>query len=648
MADKTATFGIKIKADSNAGEAATSVESLRNAIQASQDAVKNYQSSLAKLRGKSDEVKAAKEKLKAAIESERDALSASTLALGKQGHTIESVNKAARAAAEQLKAQKKAQESVKESSPLEQLKGMKDGLTDTSTAAGLAGTAVLGLAAAAVAVAGAIVGATVSLAKFVFESASALRQMSLFREAATGSASNSMAFGHQIDALADKIPKSREELQGLSLDISRAMVGTRVSGQGIVDTFNAVGQASSAMGDSAGRAIQGIIDRSKTFGRLGLGLYELQGTGIAFQDVASALASNLKISLNAAQQQLRMGRVNVNDGAAAIRKAVEKQFGAINKKMMLDPGAQLKKFKDRLVGLTEGVPIEGILEGFDRLSKLFDKNTVTGSALKQLITDFGEGAGKVFKTMLPIAEKFFKQLVIESLKLEIAGIRLYNWGKKAFGPDFLSGVDGGKLAITGAKIVMGAFAVSLLSVAAAAALVAAPFVAIWVATGKAKDAFKEFTAWADTTFIAMKARFQSFGHDLTVGLMTGIMAGVAALQSKVTELATGVKDTFKAALGIHSPSKVFAEFGRQTAQGYEMGLSGEGRGVQAAANRLAPSGPIAGGFGGGGAITIEIHNVFPNAKDGKEVAATLKSSSFLADLTKALEELRLGQGVTNA
>jgi hypothetical protein len=645
---KTATFGIKIPVETNAASAGTSVELLRSSITSSQEAIKSYQSSLQKLRGKSDEVKAAKEKLKAAIESERDAVSRSTLALGQQGHTIESVTKAAKAAAAQWKEYEAKQNAAKVSSTttLEQLKGLKSTLADTSTATGLMGASMLALAAAAVAATTAIAGAVVGLGKFVLESANALRTMGLFREAATGSASNAKAFGHQIEYLADRIPTTREELQNLSLDVSRAMIGTRVSGQGIIDTFNAVAQESAAMGDSAGKAIQGIIDRSKTFGRLGLGLNELQGTGITFQDVAAKLAENLKISIGAAQQQLRMGRVNVNAGAKAIRGVIEKNFGDINKRRMLDLDVAAKKFHDRLVGLTEGVDIEGLLKGVDVLSKLFDKNTVTGSALKQLITDFGNVAMKVFKAVLPLATTFFKQLVIESLKLEIAGIRLYNWAKKAFGPDFLSGIDGAKVAITSAKVAFGLFAVAIGSVAVAAGLIAAPFVLAYVAVEKLRNAFKDISVTFDLVKTQLKKDFGSIGTAIVQGLIDGFGFGMPQLVRGTLGLVDVIKNTFTDKLKIHSPSKVFEEYGQNTAEGYERGLNGAGSGAQSAANRLAPGAPGGSrGGGAGGPITVQVAATFPGVKDGAGVAKALNDPGFISSLVRAFEEAMATQGV---
>jgi hypothetical protein len=648
MADKTATFGIKIPVETNAASAGTSVELLRSSITASQEAIKNYQSSLQKLRGKSDEVKAAKEKLKAAIESERDAVSRSTLALGRNGVTVSDLATRSKEAAKKLDALKSAVGLAggPAASLTSKFGELKSVLTGGAGAAGLFAFAAAGVVAALAAMAAGVVAATVSLTKFIFEEANALRTMGLFREAATGSASNAKAFGHQIEYLADRIPTTREELQNLSLDVSRAFVGTRVGGQGIIDTFNAVAQESAAMGDSAGKAIQGIIDRSKTFGRLGLGLYELQGTGIAFQDVAANLAKNLKISLAAAQQQLRMGHANVNAGAKAIRDAIEKNFAGINKRRMLDLNVILAKTEERVAGLTEGLNLEPLLEGFDKLARLTDKNTVTGNALKGLITDFGTVAGKVFKGMLPLAEKFFKQLVIESLKFEIAGIRLYNWGKKAFGPEFLAGVDGAKIAITSAKVAFGLFAVAILSVVAAGALIAAPFVLAYMAVEKLRAAFKDISATFDLVKTQLKKDFGSIGTAIVQGLVEGLGLGIPQLVRGAIGLADAVKNTFTDKLKIHSPSKVFEEYGQNTAEGYERGLNGAGSGAQAAANRLAPGAPPGGrGGGAGGPVTVQLSVNFPGVKDGAGAAAAFKGPGLLADVIKLFEEAAAGQGI---
>ena len=616
--DKKAVWGISIRADSNANEAATAQERLLQQINRSQEAVKSYQSSLSKLRGSSDEVKAAKEKLKAAVEGEKEAISRATLALDKMGTTYAETSKAA--------AKAKAAADKNSASIM--------GLGITWTAAGEL------IASALKSIASAVFGALVSLAKFIPESANALRTMGLFREAATGSAENAKAFGHQIDALGDKIPTSREELNKLSIEMSKSLVSTRVSGQGIVDTFNAVAQASAAMGDSTGKAIGNIIERGKMLGRIGIGFNELQGTGIAFQDVAQQLSKNLGIGINEAQMQLRMGRVKIDAGAKALREVVEKRFGGINARRMLDLNVMATKFRDNLQRLTEDVDLEPILGGFEKMGKLFSQNTVTGRGLKQLVTAFGEGMGKIFKVITPLAEKFFKQLIIESLKLEVNVLRLNKWLKETFGADFTSKIDLASTAITAAKVAFGLLA-------AGVAITAAGIVAVIAAVYAVQEAIKGAVKWVESLKKAFdEGGWGELGSAIISGLVDGFKAETNRLLTAVSTVADGVKNAFKKALGIHSPSKVFEGFGKMTGAGFEKGVEASSSGASGAAERMVTPPSIAAGgkSSGGGSVSATVNVHFPNVKDGEGVKQVLAGPEFKAAFLKVLEDAMRGAG----
>jgi hypothetical protein len=52
-----------------------------------------------------------------------------------------------------------------------------------------------------------------------------------------------------------------------------------------------------------------------------------------------------------------------------------------------------------------------------------------------------------------------------------------------------------------------------------------------------------------------------------------------------------------------------------------------------------------GGAGMGGALTVQVTAVFPNVKNGKEVAQTLTGPSFMAQLTKAFEDFNKTSGI---
>ena len=65
------------------------------------------------------------------------------------------------------------------------------------------------------------------------------------------------------------------------------------------------------------------------------------------------------------------------------------------------------------------------------------------------------------------------------------------------------------------------------------------------------------------------------GQGIIDGLINGINYGVKNLLSAVNGIANAVGDTFKKALGINSPSKLFEKFGKFTAEGYQIGIEKE-------------------------------------------------------------------------
>ena len=66
--------------------------------------------------------------------------------------------------------------------------------------------------------------------------------------------------------------------------------------------------------------------------------------------------------------------------------------------------------------------------------------------------------------------------------------------------------------------------------------------------------------------------FTNLGSNLVDGLTGGIKNKWNELKSTISDLTDGVTGWFKEALGIHSPSRVFAEYGDFTVQGYQIGI----------------------------------------------------------------------------
>ena len=77
------------------------------------------------------------------------------------------------------------------------------------------------------------------------------------------------------------------------------------------------------------------------------------------------------------------------------------------------------------------------------------------------------------------------------------------------------------------------------------------------------------------------------GHNLMVGLQNGINEGAKKVLSFVASIATGIVNTFKSMMGIHSPSTVMAEQGKYVTLGLAQGITDSKSAVQKAMDNLA-------------------------------------------------------------
>lgn len=80
--------------------------------------------------------------------------------------------------------------------------------------------------------------------------------------------------------------------------------------------------------------------------------------------------------------------------------------------------------------------------------------------------------------------------------------------------------------------------------------------------------------------------FTDVGANIINGLWSGISNGWQWLKDKVYGIAGSISDTVKEALGIRSPSRVFAELGSYTMEGFGIGLTDGQRGTMATMNRI--------------------------------------------------------------
>jgi hypothetical protein len=639
--DQTATFEVALEgnADEFSDQTAASIERMRESVLGSEKSIKQLSETLRKLKGSSAEVKEAKAQLTAKLNGERDAISRLTAGAVKAGVPLELLSTKTKVTAKETTGMGDAIDAA--GGPVASLRSklgvLGKVMGDGSVATGVFRLAVVGAIAA---VAALVVGSVMLLAKFsqfVVEGANAARTANLFREAATGSAANAKALGEQVDALAGKVSTSKTELNELAMGLAK----NGVQGQTLVDTFNAVGQAADAMGAEAGNKIRGLVEAGRLSQRLFLNRESLVGTGVAFDEVAKQLAESMKIGVNDAKAALAEGRVGLGVGAKALRDTIEKKFGEINARKMLDINVQAAKFREKLANLTSGVNLEPFLKGLDKMLGLFDEGTVAGSALKTIVTRFGNGLGEIFGKGTDVGSKFFKALVIGGLTLVVAVLKV----KKAFGEafkgkDVLGDVDlleTSLSAITGVAEILGFAIEGMGTVLIWVAGVVGDVVASVEALGAAFDAGYQKLAsltWGD------------IGEAMIDGLVLGILGGSTKVRDAILGIARDAKNTFKSALGINSPSTVFAGFGQNTAEGYAQGVERAAPATQEAVDKMAPSAPSGGGGGskGGGGmqpVTLQVNITVAGGGDAKASV----SPSARAELIQAFREMALAAGI---
>ena len=205
---------------------------------------------------------------------------------------------------------------------------------------------------------------------------------------------------------------------------------------------------------------------------------------------------------------------------------------------------------------------------------------------------------------------------------------------KAFGDAF----EQMKPALIAAGIGLGVVAAAVVAVGAAlGALVVGSLITLGDSAklaGQAFVAFSGFAMAAISTLTEMAGAAASAGSAIVGGLIQGLTSGAGAIGAAMQSLAQTAIGSFKGALGIASPSKVFAGLGEHVSEGAAQGIDAGAPAVQTSADdMLRPMLPAAGSSSTttNAPITITI-----NATSA-DVAATLEQ-----ELTSVFRRLNLG------
>ena len=105
--------------------------------------------------------------------------------------------------------------------------------------------------------------------------------------------------------------------------------------------------------------------------------------------------------------------------------------------------------------------------------------------------------------------------------------------------------------------------------------------------------------------VALPGNFTEFGSMLVQGLINGITSMAGALKDSISNMGSGVIGWFKEKLGIHSPSRVFADMGGFVSEGAAVGIKAQQPEAMKAAQALAASVALSGAMLAPGALAAQ-------------------------------------------
>ena len=208
----------------------------------------------------------------------------------------------------------------------------------------------------------------------------------------------------------------------------------------------------------------------------------------------------------------------------------------------------------------------------------------------------------------------------------------------AIGPGFMAGIaplramlgslmSGGPPSARTLALITGAARGLGSAIGFAAGAITTFFGAAWLhATGLAA-AWGTIGGLVAAGITSVRAMFTPVGTGIVDGIIAGITGGIGRMGESIRGLGASAVQSARAALGIHSPSRVFADaIGRQIPAGIELGISQGSGGVNDAVAGLGSPGAmrLGGGFSMGD-INVTVQGGATNADTGASVAEAVRT-----------------------
>jgi hypothetical protein len=256
---------------------------------------------------------------------------------------------------------------------------------------------------------------------------------------------------------------------------------------------------------------------------------------------------------------------------------VKARLGGIAAAQLLDLNVQAEKMRENFGALFSALKIEPLLKGISAVTSLFSQSTRSGQALKAIMGAVFQPIVDSITYVMPIVKRFFQGVIIASLLVGIAVLRVRKWLRETFGDSQLvsrtylmrGALLAGAAAVGVFLLLLSPFIAMVGALAGQLFLAAAAATFVWKWLGKGYDAIKNLD-WG------------KLGRSIVEGLVGGLKASAKWLIDTISKLGTDALDALSRKLGIASPSKAFARLGLAIPQGITTGVEAGKPGTRSA------------------------------------------------------------------
>lgn len=595
MADDEAVYSVELQDNTSgaAESAASALEKLKRQIDGDQKALRAMQAAMRNLQqGTSVNVEQFR-KLDAQIKAKKQSVAQAQSAYLALGGGFGRTGKGSQSLAERFNALSKTAQGMP--GPLSSIVGQLGHLRGL-VAGGLVAAGILAIAAALIALAAAAAAATAALLKYGIAQANARRGELLRLEGLTKmrswwgiAAGNATEMQQAIDRVNASTTVSRDKLEQWGAQLYR--MGLR--GENFAQALEAAGIKGSVLGD--------------------------QGAKSAMQWGAAIAWSG--------------GQVK------RLTDDVKARFGGVVHRQMLDLNVQAQKLRENFGALFGDLRIEALLKALHTVTSLFSQSTASGRALRAIFETMLQPLVDVVTSFAPVIKRFFQGIIISTLIVQLAIIRLRAWWKRTFGDsELLTGMEMQRLALLAGVFVVGMLATAL-----------GLLVGIFVVMGTVLRTLGGFFfGWLKIVVSVYSAVLNlpwlELGKSLASAIAKGVKSGAAWVVESVKNLGAAAWDAFREKLGIASPSKVFTDLGMEIPAGVERGIEKGSPGAQRAADGMVRAGskdaaPRSSASQSGG-VHIGSVVVHSQATDAKGIADDIEQ-----ELRRVLEGVAVQLGV---